>query len=194
MKHAILSFFLTLGILAPVILSAQSTPGIMAGQRLGVEDMASDFFRGKQKRYDRSRNERIRLQNQRLEEQIHDLEQELDDCMDSRTRRRYGKRRPAYRYDLQSDYIGERRKEKEYQRLREENEFLRDHRAWLVAELDDCAESHRRDRDRDQYRGRNGGRYDRSDDHTHCSCHQHPSHSKGKHKGKYKKKRDRCDD
>ncbi|MEO1451620.1 MAG: hypothetical protein AAFV07_18970, partial [Bacteroidota bacterium] len=79
MKHAVLTLLLALGFLAPFAVQAQSTPGIMANQGLSVEDMTSEFFRRKEKRYDRSRNDRMRQQNKRLEEQVYDLEQELDD-------------------------------------------------------------------------------------------------------------------
>lgn len=201
MKHAFPTLLLIFSMLTQIEIQAQSipTPGIAGGQSFGLADVSNEFFRRKEKRYDRARNDRLRDQNERLERQIYQLEQDLDACMQDRNRRRYPRRRNTSRYDLRNDYFGERRIEREYQELKEENEFLRDQHDWLENELYECEDRYQRtrSRSRDRYdRGRDDRRYRQHDtccNHSHHGRH-HPSHSKGKHKGKHKNKHYRCDD
>ncbi|MEL6675472.1 MAG: hypothetical protein AAFR61_24910 [Bacteroidota bacterium] len=136
MKQVFLSIALLMGLWSLGTLHAQSTPGIVGGQAYSIEDMANTIFPSKQKRYDKSRNARLKEQNQRLERQIHAMQLRLDDCMGARTR--YGKRRPVAQYDFRTDYWGERRIQKEYEQLQKENTYLREHYSWVKNELNEC--------------------------------------------------------
>ena len=192
MKKTLPTLFLLLSFMAQLSVHAQFTPGISSNQGFDMTDMSSEFFRRKEKRYDKARNERLREQNIRLQRQIYLLEEELDDCMDDRARRRYPNRRKQSRYDLRQDYWGERKIEREYQELKEENEFLRDQYDWLENELDECQDRYRRDRDR-RYRDRDGYRSPRTPRHRNhghydydCDCYKPKPQPKCKKKDRWR--------
>lgn len=197
MKTKLSILILLFGLLAQVQAQSVSTPGIISGKNIGASDMSNDFFNRKEKRYDKSRNEQLREQNQRLQRRIEVLERDLDDCSADRARTRYPKRRYDSNFNLQQNYWGERRIEKEYEELKKENVFLRDYHDWLARELDDCQRTYQRDRrgdyrrpdygrDRD-YRDRDSRDRDYRDrdykDHDSCSCQKHGSSHPGKGKG-----------
>lgn len=191
---------------------AQSTPGIVSTRTAGINDLSSELFRVREKNRLRIKNDELRDANYRLERQIVDLEQRLDNCQDGQ-RVRYPRRRDMSPFNLRQDLLGERRRlEEEHQRLLRENAYLQGQRDWLGKELNECqAQRSYRSRDYDyrQPRSRDYRDYDdryqrdrtyRNDDH--CTCHscspKHkghaPSHSKGKGKKKGHHKHHRYDD
>ncbi|MEO0897345.1 MAG: hypothetical protein AAFY71_13145 [Bacteroidota bacterium] len=191
MKHVISLVSLSLLLSFSMPLCAQGTGGIV-GTPINASDMLggvqAELFGSKEKRRLRDNIARLEEHNLRLDRQIRDLERRLDACERGRSNRYTKKRRRrAYDYSLTNDLLGQRRRlEREYEQLKDENEFLRDHRDWLRTELDDCQYRKRR---RDDYRNpRDRDRGRRNDD---CNCQCPPRRSKG---SKGKKYRDWDDD
>ena len=153
---------------------AQFTPGISSNSTSSALEIGqAELFKRKENQRLRERIDLLERQNRQLEQRIVDLQYRLDQCGDrSRYSRQY-RRNDAYY--LNSDLLGtNRRLEREYESLKEENEFLRGQYDWLMERVQAC-EGHYRDEYRD--RGRRG---------NNCGC-------QPKHKSKRKKK-EGCED
>jgi len=175
--HILLS--LGLALVFSLQTSAQ-TPGITGKGPFSMETSTSEIFGSKKRQEARERNERLQSQNERFRDQIRRLETSLERCAGTQTRRRLPSRKLTPTRATGSQFIGERKLDREYEQLMDENRFLRSERDWLMNEVRDCREARERAKNRDRYdRGK-----DRSDD---CCC---DGRSKSKGKGKKKKRYD----
>ncbi|MCI4667094.1 MAG: hypothetical protein MRZ79_02965 [Bacteroidia bacterium] len=181
MKHLQITFTVLLALLISTSTQAQLTRGIVGTGNLEINDATTELFGSRKRKEARTRNERLREQNLRLERQVEILDARLNRCMQDNVYSRYPRKRKRYNYNsLSQDFWGENKLQKEYDMLKEENIFLRDQVSWYQNQINQCEGSYRDDRNRDR------GRNDRG--RTPCNC------KKGKKKYKdYPRKRD-CDD